>query len=204
MLSMLWRTTASSDSLEALARRSAENLRINLGDEGQWLKELSDLTKYSSLPAKSRQKRIVPIELPRGLSFELKWNIDFTLYTYARFGMDLQLAILNDMFYPREFGPVQENFSLVELIPDVYKPFVQKPPRLEEEEEEMERRRYQVLHRKKREAHRDREIFYGVLEKYIDEYGMPARPCLLRTICELAEVPLQDDLFGKLVTTIFR
>ncbi|RXG56797.1 hypothetical protein Avbf_13396, partial [Armadillidium vulgare] len=50
----------------------------------------------------------------------------------------------------------------------------------------------------------DREMMYAILADAIDKIGMNGEACLLRVICEIHELPLQNHgLFGELFASLF-
>ncbi|XP_018020173.1 uncharacterized protein LOC108676585 [Hyalella azteca] len=205
--SIFLRSTEVTASLEDIALNSAEDLKMNMGDGPQWLKVLVDSSASLKSPAKSRQKRFFfPLELPPGLFFEVKWFIQVPVDTFTRFGLDLQFALLLDHQYPREFIHRNKGIPFREIVPSIYRPLLKRPNLIDTGfgKEDAEKRQDHILHRKKRATKGERHAIYRVLEKYIDGASLPARACLLRTICEVAETPLQDDLLGKLVTAILK
>ncbi|KAK7063025.1 hypothetical protein SK128_018004 [Halocaridina rubra] len=48
----------------------------------------------------------------------------------------------------------------------------------------------------------DRLSVYEKIEKFLDRMGLDGRACLLHTICEVAEFPLDHGLFGEIVNLI--
>ncbi|XP_033207458.1 uncharacterized protein LOC117167018 [Belonocnema kinseyi] len=50
----------------------------------------------------------------------------------------------------------------------------------------------------------DRRFAYNILENKLKSAGYPARTCLLRTICEAAEIPLiENGLIGDILQILF-
>ncbi|XP_023936355.2 uncharacterized protein LOC112044668 [Bicyclus anynana] len=71
-------------------------------------------------------------------------------------------------------------------------------------------RRQEILDKKQMEENSEpqrmnRWDFYKIIEHMIERYGYSGRPCLLRTICEAAEIPFtyQNGLLGEIGHILF-
>ncbi|VVC97726.1 unnamed protein product [Leptidea sinapis] len=70
-------------------------------------------------------------------------------------------------------------------------------------------RRQELIDQKAREAQEPQRMnrwdFYKILEHMVERYGFSGRPCLLRTICEAAEVPFtyENGLLGEIGHILF-
>lgn len=144
----------------------------------------------------SRQKRIAHFEVrfPHGTWLELKWALNFPVPMQPKYKVKLQIAI-----------PITMNLPTY-LVDDAYTPdfdtlfgtFREGDEALAKEEP------IEVLARRKRDLHvTDRLEVYDNFKKMINSHGLPGHECLLRTVCEVAEAPLQYGVFGDFLNVMF-
>jgi len=173
----------SADHLEDITQMSLKALNSNLGDSVKSL--LEPLESNGELEAKSRQKRWI-MELPKGLFFEMEWTLEFPFSAFTRYSNAFQFVWVLDKAYPAEF------------IYDTEHPTFHEQYLFKDEPHHEEEAYHHYLHRRKRAvAGRERRAIYQVAEEVLGEMGMPGRACLLRSVCELAETPFEEeDLIG--------
>lgn len=202
---------SQSTSVEDVAQMAVQNLQDNMADDTLLLRDIFKLNHNNHQDVKSRPKRI--IELPTGMVYELKWNIDVPFQSFVRFDTLWQFAALIDAMYPSEILQDTEEPTLAEIVPPYIGDIIQDTFTDGRDEDVLnrkdgaasDRRRDQVvLQRKKRAARTEREAVYSLLERTLEASGLPPRACLLRTICEVAEAPFEQELLGDLINTIFR
>jgi len=114
---------------------------------------------------------------PHNTAFELKWSLNFPVDVEPSYKTKIQVAL--------PFGAKLRTLSadLVKAAPaeafDTLLPTKGRRRRAVEEE--------------------DRARLYNSIESALETAGLPGRPCLLRTICEVAEAPITYGLAGDLL-----
>ncbi|XP_053637761.1 uncharacterized protein [Cherax quadricarinatus] len=148
-----------------------------------WLQGLVSGSKPSS-----RKKRVVGV--PVGSNIEIKWAINFPFDTFTYYSGRIMFALPIKVAFPNSFmtgglGKRSGDADSDELE------FMECPdPELD-------------WHSKSRcVARKERLTLYKRLEAVFDKVEMDGRKCLLRTICEVAEAPFDQGLFGDLLNTL--
>jgi len=136
-----------------------------------------DTPLLASLASKHRDKRFV-IELPKGFKFEMESILAFPFESFTRFTSSaLAFYLIIDKPYPAEILYDTDKPTLKDLYPEKY---YDAP----------------ILHRRRREAAgAERSRVYEALLNLLTEMGLEGRPCLLRSVCEVAEAPFEDEHF---------
>jgi len=143
---------------------------------GQRFHTLLRLDQAEQAEARHRSRRDL-FRFPHNTAFELKWSLNFPVKVEKAYKTTLQAAV-----------PI--GARLADLSPDLVKaappvPFGTLLP--------TKGRRRRAL------ESQDRARLYNSLESALEKAGLPGRPCLLRTICEVAEAPLHYGLAGDLL-----
>ncbi|XP_045109446.1 uncharacterized protein LOC123503602 [Portunus trituberculatus] len=135
----------------------------------------------SSSVSLSRKKRY--LALPVGSNIEIKWSMNFPFNTFTLYEAATTLAI------PIKI-PIPD--SLV----------------LDEERVKRSLSQYQGSQRvildaiRGKEDRREKAYLYNYFESAFGKAGMSGRGCVLRAICEVAEAPFDQGLFGELVNAM--
>jgi len=114
--------------------------------------------------------------LPKGLSFTMKWALEFPFVSFTRLRTPLQFAATVSLDYPDEWvhGDTPAKKS---------KNRKKKPRKRREVDDWSESESWQ------------REWLYARLENYLTSWGLEGRACLQRAVCEVAEAAFEEDSF---------
>nr|XP_053637653.1 uncharacterized protein LOC128692527 [Cherax quadricarinatus] len=166
---------------------------------------LQGLMSGSSKPH-SRKRRVIAV--PVGSNLEVKWSLNFPFDTFTFHKAKLQLALPIKVPFPNAFiaggglgfgkrsiDAEYKDLQFVDSPNDITRPYAHW---------------YQVDHgnqlewhsRSRRAARQERSALYNHLKAAFDKAGLDGRSCLLRTICDVAEAPFEQGLFGEMINII--
>ncbi|XP_018020176.1 uncharacterized protein LOC108676588 isoform X2 [Hyalella azteca] len=160
-----------------------------------------------------RKKRT--IQVPKGSSFECKWALNMPFETQRRYTARFQVAIPIIINFPAIFferygleklkGFVEDEDEEIEKIDAPKKDQEAKNHTPEQADNEEPLPAHHYIH--KRDAvisnystivQEERLYFYRIIEGFLDKLGLPAKECLLRTVCEVASEPIEYGLAGDI------
>ncbi|XP_068202954.1 uncharacterized protein [Palaemon carinicauda] len=152
-----------------------------------WLQELASGT---SSKAHSRKRRF--IQLPKSSTMELKWSINFPFDTYSDYKAKWQLAYANRLPFPAPMVAVARRLD-------------ENPEYMNSEDVNQNSYDYNndvtPSNWQQGTPQRERTVLYKTLEDAIERVGGHGSHCLLRAICDIAEIPFDQGIIGEMINT---
>ncbi|KAK4312102.1 hypothetical protein Pmani_016456 [Petrolisthes manimaculis] len=143
----------------------------------------------------SRKKRF--LGLPRNSNFEVKWSLNFPFETFTFYKAKFQIALpitipLAEGLLVGGAGDGKQNKANKRSVIDPINVVL----------EEGSAPSIHAHYYNRKAARHERSSVYSYIEAAFEKAGEDGRSCLLRAICDVAEVQFDQGLLGEMINTV--